>query len=158
MPLTLTSSAFDSGAEIPSRFTCEGGGVSPPLAWTGAPQGTRSFVLIVDDPDAPDPRAPRTDWVHWVLYDLPSSVTALAEGAAEKGLPPGTHVGLNDSGRADYGPPCPPIGRHRYIHRLYALDVELPVLGLGKRPQVEHAMQGHVLAKAELVGTYRKHH
>ena len=152
---TLTSSAFRDQAPLDTRFSCQGGDVSPPLAWSHAPSGTRSFALILDDPDAPDPAAPQTTWVHWVLYDIPAAVTALPEGAA-KSLPAGTREGLNDWDRTGYGGPCPPIGRHRYFHKLYALDTVLPDLKSPDKAALEAAMQGHVLAQAQLMGTYQK--
>lgn len=155
MPLTITSPDFAEGSAIPSRFTCEGQDSSPGLAWSGAPSGTRSFVLIVDDPDAPDPDAPRTTWVHWVLYDLPADANALTEGVRSD-LPPGTREGVNDWKRTGYGGPCPPIGRHRYFFKLYALDTVLSDLGKPTKAQVEAAMKGHVLEQAELMGTYQK--
>jgi Raf kinase inhibitor-like YbhB/YbcL family protein len=151
--LRITSTAFAEGAEIPAKYTCEGKDASPPLSWSGVPAGAKGLVLIVDDPDAPDPKAPKLTWVHWVLYNLPPSSTGLAEGVAA--LPPGTKVGLNDWKRADYGGPCPPIGRHRYFHKLYALDTEL-MLDKPTKAQVEAAMRGHVLAEAQLMGTYQK--
>ena len=151
----LRSSAFVGGGAIPVRCTCEGDDVSPPLAWSGAPDGTRTFALVVDDPDAPDPRAPKMTWVHWVLYNVPASVTSLAEGASQR-LPPGTLEGRNDWKRTGYGGPCPPVGRHRYFHKLYALDAELPDLREPTKAKLETAMKGHVLAQAELVGTYEK--
>jgi hypothetical protein len=157
MSLTLTSPAFAPGGEIPALFTCEGRDVSPALAWTGVPAAARSLVLIVDDPDAPDPRAPKMTWVHWVLYNLPPTSSGLVEGIATRDLPAGTKEGVNDWKRTGYGGPCPPIGRHRYFHKLYALDVVLGDLGAATKPQVEAAMKGHVLAQAELVGTYEKH-
>ena len=126
MPFTLTSSAFGDGQPIPVQYTCDGDDRSPPLAWDGIPQGTQSLVLIVDDPDAPDPNAPKMTWVHWVLYNLPHSCTQLDESVQASDLPPGTKEGVNDWKRTGYGGPCPPIGRHRYFHKLYALDVELP--------------------------------
>ncbi|MCY0854806.1 YbhB/YbcL family Raf kinase inhibitor-like protein [Cupriavidus sp. D39] len=156
MPITLTSTAFAHGGEIPSKLTCEGADMSPPLAWTGVPPGTRSLALIVDDPDAPDPAAPSMTWVHWVLYNLPPEPGALAEGVAPASLPAGTREGHNDWHRTGYGGPCPPIGRHRYFHKLYALDVVLPDLGKPNKTALERAMHGHVLAHAELVGTYKK--
>lgn len=152
--LTITSPAFDAGGRIPRKYTCEGKDVSPPLEWSGAPANATSLVLIVDDPDAPDPKAPRMTWVHWVLYDLPPSSTGLAEGAAA--LPPGTREGKNDWKETGWGGPCPPIGRHRYFHKLYALDVLLGDLGKPTKAQLEAAMRGHVLAQAELVATYEK--
>jgi hypothetical protein len=156
MPLTLSSQAFAPNGDIPSRHTCEGEDSSPPLAWSGAPPGTKSFVLIVDDPDAPDPKAPRMTWVHWVLYNLPATAQGLPLGATSRTLPAGTREGLNDWKRTGYGGPCPPIGRHRYFHKLYALDSVLPDLGTPTKAELERAMKKHVLAQAELIGTYQK--
>jgi Raf kinase inhibitor-like YbhB/YbcL family protein len=156
MALDIHSTAFAPGGAIPSKFSCEGRDVSPPLAWSDVPKGTKSLVLIVDDPDAPDPRAPKMTWVHWVLFNLPPGATGLAEAVAPDALPPGTLEGLNDWKRTGYGGPCPPIGRHRYFHKLYALDRELEGLERPTKAQVEAAMKGHVLAHAELVGTYEK--
>lgn len=153
MALTLTSSAFRPNQPIPARYTCDGEDASPPLTWAGVPAGTRSLALIIDDPDAPDPKHPQRVWVHWVVYNLPPDCTGLAEAGA---LPPGTKVGRNDWQRADYGGPCPPIGRHRYFHKLYALDTVLPDLKHPTKSQLEQAMTGHVLAQAELVGTYER--
>lgn len=150
----LTSLAFAHGGEIPSKYTCEGQGISPPLAWSGIPADAKSLVLIVDDPDAPDPAAPKMTWVHWVLYNIPASANALPEGVGQ--LPAGTLSGLNDWQRTDYGGPCPPIGRHRYYHKLYALDTVLPDLGRPTKTALEAQMKGHVIAQTELVGTYRK--
>ena len=152
---TLSSSAFAGGAPIPARHTCDGPNQSPPLAWRDAPAGTRSFALIVDDPDAPDPAAPKRVWAHWVLYNLPADVSTLPEGASPKALPAGTREGRNDGGGTGYSGPCPPIGTHRYFHKLYALDALLPDLGAGaKKADLERAMAGHVLETAELIGTY----
>jgi hypothetical protein len=120
------------------------------------PAGAKSLVLIVDDPDAPDPRAPKTTWVHWVLYNVPPGLSELPEGIAPAQLPAGTLEGLNDWKRTGYGGPCPPIGRHRYFHKLYALDALLPDLHAPAKSLVEQAMSGHVLAAAELVGTYER--
>lgn len=156
MSLTLTSSAFTSDAEIPAKYTCEGTDVSPPLAWHDVPSGTKSLALVVDDPDAPDPAAPRVTWVHWVLYDIPSSATGLPEAVDQHGLPEGTREGINDWQRSGYGGPCPPIGRHRYFHKLYALDVVIGDLGQATKADLEAAMEGHILGKAELIGTYQK--
>jgi len=156
MSLTLTSAAFEPGAEIPSRFTCEGDDVSPALAWQGVPAGAASLALIVDDPDAPDPRNPKMTWVHWVLYGLPVSSSGLSEGIAPADLPAGTLQGLNDWKRTGWGGPCPPIGRHRYFFKLYALDTILPDLHQPAKAKLEAAMDGHVLAKTELIGTYEK--
>lgn len=154
--LTLSSPAFAAGRDIPVDYTCEAGDVSPPLAWVGAPDGTKSFALIVDDPDAPDPAAPQRTWVHWVLYNLPADTTRLADAADPDDLPPGTRAGTNDWGRTGYGGPCPPIGRHRYFFKLFALDRELPDLNRPTKAELERAMDGHVLARAELMGYYQK--
>ena len=156
MSLTLESAAFAANGPIPAKHTCEGDDRSPPLAWRGAPAGAKSLALIVDDPDAPDPAAPRMTWVHWVLYNLPPSAPGLAEAIEASALPAGTREGVNDWGRTGYGGPCPPIGRHRYFHKLYALDVVLPDLGRPRKAALEKAMHGHVLAEAVLVGTYQK--
>jgi Raf kinase inhibitor-like YbhB/YbcL family protein len=156
MSLTMTSPDFSAGGEIPRAHTCEGDDLSPALRWTGVPDGTRSLALIVDDPDAPDPAAPRMVYVHWVLYNLPTSMAELPGAAAASGLPAGAHQGVNDWGRAAYGGPCPPIGRHRYFFKLYALDTVLPELQPATKAAVEKAMTGHVLASSELMGTYVK--
>ena len=152
----LTSSAFAAGEPIPVQYTCEGANVSPPLRWNGAPVGTRSLALIVDDPDAPDPAAPRMTWVHWVLYDLPPGAGSLPEAIAAEKLPTGTLQGRNDWQRTGFGGPCPPRGRHRYIHQLYALDTVLGDLEKPTKAQLRRAMAGHVLGKAVLIGTYQK--
>jgi Raf kinase inhibitor-like YbhB/YbcL family protein len=156
MSLTLESAAFGDRAEIPAVHTCEGEDVSPPLAWRDPPAGTRSLALIVDDPDAPDPAAPKRTWVHWVLYDLPPAATGLERATTRATLPAGTREGRNDWGRTGWGGPCPPIGRHRYFFKLYALDTELGDRGTLDKAGLERAMEGHVLAKSELVGTYQK--
>ncbi len=152
--MQLTSTAFAAGHEIPRRHTCEGEDLAPPLQWSGVPAGARSLVLIVDDPDAPDPAAPRMTWVHWILIDLPPADGSLAEGGRD--LPAGTRHGLNDWQRLAWGGPCPPIGRHRYFFKLYALDTTLPPLPRPTKAAIEEAMRTHVLAQAELVGTYCK--
>ena len=152
----LTSAEFSENGSIPSVHTCEGKDTSPSLAWSGLPEGTKSLVLIVDDPDAPDPAAPRMTWVHWVLYNIPADAAGLAEGVAPGDLPADTKEGLNDWKLTGYGGPCPPIGRHRYFHKLYALDTVLPDLGKPTKTVVEKAMEGHILGQAELVGTYQK--
>lgn len=156
MALTISSPAFSDGGSIPAKFTCEGSDISPALAWSGVPDGSKSLVLIVDDPDAPDPAAPKRTWVHWVLYDLPPDATGLPEAVAEDALPPGTKGGLNDWKRTGYGGPCPPIGRHRYFFKLYALDTTLSGLRKPTKTDVEAAMQGYVLGKAQIIGTYQK--
>jgi Raf kinase inhibitor-like YbhB/YbcL family protein len=153
---TLNSPAFVAGQTIPRKYTCEGDDRSPPLAWSGAPGGTKSYALIVDDPDAPDPAAPRMTWVHWLLYDVPAATTTLAEGASSGALPAGAIEGRNDFGRMRFGGPCPPVGRHRYFHKLYALDIVLPAGKPFDKAALESAMKGHVLAQAELMGTYQK--
>ena len=152
--LTLRSPRFEHGGPIPPELTCEGRNLSPPLEWSGVPHGTKSLALIVDDPDAPDPAHPKTVWVHWVLYDIPPGANGLPQGVAR--LPDGARQGTNDWRRTGYGGPCPPVGRHRYFHKLYALDVVLPDLHEPTKVDLQAAMQGHILAEAELVGTYQK--
>lgn len=156
MTFKIMSPAFADNASIPAKYTCEGDDISPPLTWSGVPEGTKSLALIVDDPDAPDPKAPRMTWVHWVLYNLPPDATGLSEGVAVGALPAGTEGGLNDWKRTGYGGPCPPIGRHRYFFKLYALDAALPATSEASKAKVEAAMRGHVLAEAQLIGTYQK--
>jgi Raf kinase inhibitor-like YbhB/YbcL family protein len=156
MSLEIVSQAFSNNQEIPAKYTCDGKDISPALEWSGFPEGTKSIALIVDDPDAPDPAAPKMTWVHWVLYNIPSSATGLPEGVRSQDLPQGTKEGLNDWKRTGYGGPCPPIGRHRYFHKLYALDTVLPDLGKPTKKDLEKAMEGHILAKAKLVGVYQR--
>ena len=156
MALALTSTAFEPGGAIPAAYTCQGKDLSVPLAWSGLPAGTRSLALIVDDPDAPDPAAPKMTWVHWVLYNIPPTATGLPEAVEPRALPAGTLEGRNDWGRTGYGGPCPPVGRHRYFFKLYALDVTLPDLGQPDKARLERAMKGHVLAQQQIVGTYAK--
>ena len=156
MVFMLSSPAFGRGGGIPREYTCDGADWSPPLHWTGAPAGTQTLVLIVDDPDAPDPAAPQMTWVHWVLYDIPAAVTMLAARADPQALPPGTRKGTNSWKRTGYGGPCPPIGRHRYFHKLFALDAPLGDLGKPTAEQLMAAMAARVLARAELVGTYQR--
>ena len=156
MSLTLTSPAFENEGEIPVLYTCEGDDISPALAWSGVPSGAASLALIMDDPDAPDPRAPKMTWVHWVLYNFPASSTGLREGIPPTGLPAGTLEGLNDWKRTGWGGPCPPIGRHRYFFKLYALDTVLPDLQRPTKSKLEAAMDGHILTQAVLMGTYEK--
>ena len=153
MALQLSSPAFEHHAAIPREHTCEGGDTPPPLAWTGVPDGTRSLALIVDDPDAPDPAAPERTYVHWVLYDIPPSVTSLDAGSTR---PDGARDGINDWKRTGYGGPCPPIGRHRYFFKLHALDTVLGDLKNPTKAALERAMDGHIIDRAELVGTYEK--
>lgn len=151
----LSSPAFKAGGAIPARYTCKGADISPPLTWQGAPAATRSFALIVDDPDAPDPAAPKRVWVHWVVYDIPADIGALPEGASPHALPRGAREGRNDGGETGYSGPCPPIGRHRYFFKLYALGTTLPDLGPNAtKADLERAMKGHVLGGVELIGTF----
>ena len=152
--MQLTSKSFDNNGTIPARHTCDGDDISPGLTWSNPPSGTKSFALIVDDPDAPDPANPRMTWVHWVLYNIPSETDTLIQGV--KDLPDGTMEGLNDWKRTGYGGPCPPIGRHRYFYKLYALDIVLPDLKKPTKDKLEKAMEGHILSKAELIGLYQR--
>jgi Raf kinase inhibitor-like YbhB/YbcL family protein len=154
--MQLTSPSFENQGEIPKKYTCDGEDVSPPLAWANVPEGTKSFALIVDDPDAPDPANPRMTWVHWVLYNIPATITSLPEAVKEKALPKGTLQGLNDWKKPGFGGPCPPLGKHRYFHKLYALDIVLPDLKQPTKAALEKAMEGHILFKAELVGLYQR--
>ena len=151
--MKLRSPSFTHEGTIARKHTCEGQDTSPALEWDGVPSGTKSLALIVDDPDAPDPAAPKTTWVHWVLYAIPATVHALPEGV--RALPAGTREGFNDWKSKGYRGPCPPVGRHRYFHKLYALDI-VPELKNPTKAELEKAMEGHVLAKAELVATYQK--
>jgi Raf kinase inhibitor-like YbhB/YbcL family protein len=156
MTLMLKSSAFADGAAIPTKYTCLGQDVSPPLSWEGIPAAARSLALIVDDPDAPDPNAPKMTWVHWVVYNMPPDVSGLAEGVTSQMLPPGAQEGKNDWQRTGYGGPCPPVGRHRYFHKLYALDSVLEGLNKPTKAELEEAMKGHIITQTELLGTYKK--
>lgn len=157
MALKITSPAFEHNGAIPDRYTCDGQDVSPALEWSGTPDGTATLALIVDDPDAPDPAAPKMVWVHWVLCNLPLGAKGLSEGVKSSELPHGTVEGLNDWRRTGYGGPCPPIGRHRYFFKLYALDTALAKLKRPTKAELEKAMRGHVLAHTELIGTYQRH-
>ncbi len=150
----ITSDAFAQDTAIPKAYTCQGSNISPPLAWGEIPEAAKSLVLIVDDPDAPDPAAPRMTWVHWLLYNLPVDGGGLPQAVRE--LPPGCGEGINDWKRCGYGGPCPPIGRHRYVHKLYALDCGLAFSAAPDKAALERAMQGHILAQAQLIGTYQK--
>ena len=146
--MVLKSDAFAPGAAIPALHTCDGTNLAPPLSWSGVPEGTRSLALIVDDPDAPG-----GTWVHWIAYNLPPSTSSLPVGGT---FPAGARQGVNGWKQADYSGPCPPSGQHRYSHRLYALDTVLPDLGRPTKPQLELVMKGHILAQAELIGTYQR--
>ncbi|MDH5611864.1 MAG: YbhB/YbcL family Raf kinase inhibitor-like protein [Gammaproteobacteria bacterium] len=156
MPLILKSGVFEQGGEIPTKYTCKGDDISPPLNWQGVPENTHSLVLIIDDPDAPDPKSPKTIWVHWVLYNIPPDISRLAEHITSTTLPSGASEGINDWRNRGYGGPCPPIGRHRYFHKLYALDSVLTGLKDPDKTTVEKAMQGHIITQTELIGTYKK--
>ena len=153
--MDLSSTAFVQGGDIPRKYTCEGDDIAPALSWSDVPDRIQSLALIVDDPDAPDPAAPTMTWVHWVLFDIPPGATEIPEGS--RPLPEGCRDGLNDWHRTGYGGPCPPVGRHRYFFKLYALDMQLAGLHRPTKAELERAIQGHVLAQAQLVGTYQKH-
>ena len=156
LSLVLMSSQFTAGGAIPAAHTCEGADQAPALHWSGVPANAKSLALVVDDPDAPDPKAPKMTWVHWVLYDLPPTATSLPLGVKEATLPPGTREANNDWGTPGWRGPCPPVGRHRYFFKLYALDVVLPEIARADKGKLEAAMKGHVLAEGQLVGTYEK--
>ena len=152
MVFALSCPVIADGAAIPAAYTCEGRDVSPALAWAEPPAGTQSFALISDDPDAPG-----KTWVHWVVYNLPASTRKLPEAfPAKPELPDGTRQGTTDFGRTGYGGPCPPSGTHRYYFKLYALDTTLALPPGATKRQVEAAMQNHILAQAQLMGTYRR--
>lgn len=152
MSLILKSADFVHQGEIPKLFTCDGGDIPPTLGWSGLPARAKSLALIVDDPDAPDPANPKMTWVHWILYNIPPT----AGGVAAEDIPPGALQGKNDWQKAGYGGPCPPIGRHRYFHKLYVLDTVLPDLHLPNKDQLLKAMAGHIVAQTELIGTYQR--
>jgi len=154
--LILTSTAFAPNGSIPSKYTCEGADMSPPLEWFGIHRDAQTLALIVDDPDAPDPAKPQRVYVHWVVYNIPANITKLPENAAKAGLPSGAIQGLNDWRKETYGGPCPPIGRHRYFFKLYALDTVLGQLLNPTKSQLEKAMEEHLVDSAELIGTYQK--
>jgi Raf kinase inhibitor-like YbhB/YbcL family protein len=146
--LTVTSSAFAHGATIPVQFTAEGDDIPPPLAWSPPPPGTRTVAILVEDPDAPNPDAPQRTFVHWIVTGIPAAVTSF-DGA----LPTGAVAGTNDMGERAWTGPNPPIGRHRYFFRVFALDIDLDGPGLSKS-ELMSAIKGHVLAQGELIGTY----
>ena len=151
--MTLTSTAFSSGRPIPTKYTCDGADISPPLKWQGVPEGAKSLALICDDPDAPV-----GTWVHWVLYDLPTATTELTEKVATTDtLPGGAKQGLNDFKRTGYGGPCPPPGKpHRYFFKIYALDMATALKPRASKADVLRAIDGHILAQGELMGTYQR--
>ncbi len=156
MTFQLLSPSFANEHAIPRRYTSQGDDLSPALEWSDPPAGTKSFVLVVDDPDAPDPRAPKRTWVHWVLYGVPSDARALPEGATHESLPRGAVEGRNDWGERNWRGPAPPVGTHRYFFKLYALDKSLNLSENATKQEVEAAMQGHIIAQAQLVGLSRK--
>ncbi|MGO8975367.1 MAG: YbhB/YbcL family Raf kinase inhibitor-like protein [Steroidobacteraceae bacterium] len=156
MALSISSPAFVNDGSVPRQYTCDGTNVSPPLQWSGVPSDAKSLVLIVEDPDAPDPEAPKTTWIHWILYNIPPSIHELPADLARHGMPAGALDGLNDWLKTGYGGPCPPIGTHRYFHRLYALSAVLPDLQRPRRSTLMQAMHGKVLAEAALVGLYAR--
>ncbi len=156
MSFTISSSEFSHNAAIPALYTCDGLDISPPLEWTDLPAGTMSLALIIADPDAPDPAAPQRTWVHWILYNIDAGIAGLTEDIGPQELPAGTLEGLNDWGVTGYGGPCPPIGRHRYFHKLYALDLILPDLHQPTQQQLLQAMAGHILAQTEIIGLYQR--
>lgn len=156
MIFNLISSVFDPNAGIPAKYTCEGANISPPLAWSGAPATAKSYALIVEDPDAPDPAKPTRVVSHWVAYNIPASATSLSENASNKGMPAGSAQGSNEGNKSIYMGPCPPIGRHRYFFKLFALDTVLKGLSNPKKADLEKAIQGHVVGNAVLIGTYEK--
>ncbi|HLB82369.1 MAG TPA: YbhB/YbcL family Raf kinase inhibitor-like protein [Gemmatimonadales bacterium] len=154
MTFSLTSTAFTEASAIPAKHTCDGADVSPPLAWSGAPEGTVSFALIADDPDAP-----AGTWVHWVMYNLPAATAELPENVAKVETLDlgGARQGRNDFHRPGYGGPCPPPGpAHHYVFSLFALDTMLQLRSAAQKKDVEAAMQGHTLGMAQLVGTYAR--
>lgn len=154
--MKLTSTSFRDQGEIPREFTCEGRDCSPQLGWRDVPAATRTLALIVDDPDAPDPAAPQRVWVHWVLYNIPREVTELPADVDVRKVSAEIVEGTNDWRRTGYGGPCPPIGRHRYFFKLYALDCRIEGRAPLTATELEQKMQGHVLATATLMGTYAK--
>jgi hypothetical protein len=153
MTLTLRSPAFPDRGQIPGQYTCDGANTSPPLQWSHVPAGTQSLALIMEDPDAPDPKAPTHTFVHWVIYNLPPSPESLAE---DRPVPVGARQGANDGKTIGYIGPCPPIGRHRYFFKLYALDTMLGDLSTPTKRALEAAIREHVLEHAELVGLYER--
>lgn len=154
--MEIDSPAFEMLKPMPTVYTCEGQDISPPLHFKLIPSGTKTLVLIMDDPDAPDPKAPKMTWDHWLLYNIPATAYSLVENVGTKNLPEGTLSGLNSWNKTGYGGPCPPIGEHRYYFKLYALDIVLPDLQEPNKAKLLQAMEGHILEKAEYVGTYQK--
>jgi len=152
MEIKITSTAFDEGSMIPRSYTCDGEDVSPPLAWTGVPEGTKSLALICDDPDAPV-----GTWVHWVLFNLPADINGLSANVPpDKVIENGGRHGMNDFRKFGYGGPCPPGGTHRYYFKLYALDAEINLDAGINKAQLVKAMEGHILAQGQLMGRYKR--
>lgn len=156
MSFKLFSSVFEHNGEIPGRYTCDGDNISPPLLWQGAPEGTKSYALIIDDPDAPDPKGPTCVWVHWLVFNMPASLSSLPEAQGPQSVIKGISQGQNDWKKLGYGGPCPPVGRHRYFHTLYALDLETLDIHKPNRTELDVAMGAHVIDKAVLMGTYAR--
>jgi hypothetical protein len=152
MEIKIKSSAFENEGMIPSKYTCDGADISPPLQWEAVPEGTKSIALISDDPDAPV-----GTWVHWVIYNLPADTKELTENIPPDGnLPNGAKQGTNDFRRIGYGGPCPPGGTHRYFFKVYALDVELDLAAGARKKDLLKAMEGHILAQGQLMGKYKR--
>ena len=152
MDIKISSSAFDEGGTIPLKYTCDGEDVSPPLEWSGVPEGAKTLVLISDDPDAP-----MGTWVHWVLFNLPATVNNLPEDIPPmQTLESGAKQGMNDFRRIGYGGPCPPGGMHRYYFKIYALDTEIDLEAGAAKPEILRAMEGHILAQGQLMGRYSR--
>lgn len=153
MEIKITSSAFENNGEVPSKYTCDGDDISPPLKWEDVPDGTRSIALICDDPDAP-----MGTFMHWVLYNLSADKKELPENFPDdETLPDGTRQGITDFGKTGYGGPCPPSGEHRYFFKVYALDKMLDLAVVADKDELAKAMQGHILGQGQLVGKYRRH-
>jgi len=153
MSLTISSPSFTNRGAIPKKFTCDGGDLSPQLSWTDSPDGTKSFALLVDDPDAPV-----GNWNHWAMWNSPAKLRSLPEGLSKNAhLPDGSEQGMNDFHKPGYNGPCPPAGKpHRYFFKLFALDTKLALKGEAGKPELEAAMKGHTLAQAEWMGTYKR--
>lgn len=152
MDIKLTSSAFEDGGMIPSKYTCDGQDISPPLSWDNVPEKTEGIAIICDDPDAP-----MGTWVHWVLFNLPAEKRELAENVPDdETLPDGTRQGITDFGTTGYGGPCPPSGTHRYFFKIYALDIPIDIVSIVDKKTLLKAMAGHILAEGQLMGKYKR--
>lgn len=154
--MEITSSKFSHNENIPKTYTCQGKNISPPLSWSDVPSDAKSLVLVVDDPDAPDPMAPKMTWVHWVLYNLPVDINELVENLTVDNLPKGVKEGQNDWKSTGYRGPCPPIGKHRYYFKLYALNIVLDDLGSPSKDKLISAIHDHIITEAQLIGKYKK--